>query len=73
MVLVLWSPILVPLLPTIVQSWTTNNPPRIAEFACIVGLYIAVMILTMKWGRRVRGYENSLEQYGLDITSLPKV
>ncbi|KAH9804807.1 alpha/beta-Hydrolases superfamily protein [Citrus sinensis] len=73
MVLVLWSPVLVPLLPTIVQSWTTNNPSRIAEFACIVGLYIAVMILTMKWGRRVRGYENSLEQYGLDITSLPKV
>ncbi|GAV70962.1 Abi domain-containing protein [Cephalotus follicularis] len=73
MLIVLWSPIVVPLLPTLVQSWATNNPSRIAELACVVGLYIAVMILVMMWGKRIRGYENPLEQYGLDMTSLPKV
>ena len=73
MVLVLWSPVVVPLLPTLVQSWATHTPSRIAEFACIIGLYTAVMILIMIWGKRVRGYEDPLEQYGLDLTSLPKV
>ena len=73
MVLVLWSPVAVPLLPTLVQSWTTKNPSRIAELACIVGLYTAVTILVMQWGKRIRGYENPPEQYGLDLTSLPNV
>ncbi|XP_044471863.1 uncharacterized protein LOC123200634 isoform X2 [Mangifera indica] len=73
MVILLWSPVVVPLLPTLVQSWTTNNPSRIAELACIVGLYTAVMILVVLWGRRIRGYENPLERYGLDMTSLSKV
>ncbi|XP_022728820.1 uncharacterized protein LOC111284421 isoform X2 [Durio zibethinus] len=66
--LVLWSPVIVPLLPTLVQSWTTNNPSKFAELVSIIGFYTAVMILVMLWGKRIRGYENPLEQYGLDLT-----
>lgn len=73
MILVLWSPVVIPLLPTIVQAWTTKTPSKIAEFACIIGLYIAIMILVMLWGKRIRGYEDAFEQYGLDLTSLQKV
>ncbi|XP_039071589.1 uncharacterized protein LOC120218760 [Hibiscus syriacus] len=67
--LVLWSPVIVPLLPTLVQSWTRNNPSKFAELVSIIGLYYALMILVMLWGKRIRGYENPLEQYGLDSTS----
>lgn len=73
MVLVLWSPVVVPLLPTFLQSWATNTSSRIAELACIFGLYTAFMILVIIWGKRIRGYENPLQKYGLDLTSLPKV
>lgn len=73
MVLVLWSPVAVPLLPTLVQSWATKTHSVFAELACIIGLYTAIMILVMIWGKRIRGYENPLEQYGLDLTSLSKV
>ncbi|XP_061361617.1 uncharacterized protein LOC133305413 isoform X2 [Gastrolobium bilobum] len=73
MVLVLWSPTAIPLLPTIVQSWTAKTPSKIAEFACIIGLYTAIMILVMLWGKRIRGYENAFEQYGLDLTSSRKL
>ncbi|XP_021804871.1 uncharacterized protein LOC110749150 isoform X1 [Prunus avium] len=73
MVLVLWSPVVVPLLPTFLQSWATNTSSRIAELACIVGLYTAFMILIIIWGKRIRGYENPLQKYGLDLTSLPKL
>lgn len=73
MVLVLWSPVAVPLLPTLVRGWTTNTSSRIAELFCIGGLYTAIMILVMLWGRRIRGYEDALEQYGLDLTSSQKV
>ncbi|KAF8393682.1 hypothetical protein HHK36_021929 [Tetracentron sinense] len=73
MVLVLWSPVVVPLFPTLVQSWATHNSSRIAEFACVIGLYTAVMILVKIWGKRIRGYENPFEQYGLDLTSSPKL
>ncbi|CAK8563935.1 unnamed protein product [Lathyrus sativus] len=69
MILVLWSPVAIPFLPTIVQGWTTNSPSIIAECACIIGLYIAIMILVMLWGKRIRGYENAFEEYGLDLTS----
>lgn len=71
--LVLWSPVVVPLLPTLVQSWTTNNPSKFAELVSIVGFYTAVMILVMLWGKRIRGYENPLEEYGLDLKSPSKV
>ncbi|KAJ1402966.1 Alpha/Beta hydrolase fold [Sesbania bispinosa] len=73
MVLVLWSPVAIPLLPTIVQGWTTKVPSKIAEFACVIGLYTAITILVMLWGKRIRGYENAFEQYGLDFTSSHKL
>ncbi|KAL3535480.1 hypothetical protein ACH5RR_003941 [Cinchona calisaya] len=69
MVLVLWSPVVVPLLPTLVQSWATHNSPRIAELACLVGLYVSIMLMVTLWGKRIRGYDNPLEQYGLNLTS----
>lgn len=73
MALVLWSPVVIPLLPTLVQSWTTKAPNVVAEYACIVGFYVATTILVMLWGKRIRGYENPVEQYGLDLTSRPRV
>ncbi|CAN4110023.1 unnamed protein product [Withania somnifera] len=73
MVLVLWSPVAVPFLPTLVQSWTTQKPSRIAELSCIIGLYMSIFLLVILWGRRIRRYENPLEQYGLDMTSTHKV
>ncbi|XP_054820922.1 uncharacterized protein LOC129319857 isoform X2 [Prosopis cineraria] len=73
MVLVLWSPVAIPLLPTLVQSWTTNSPSRIAELSCIIGLYTATTILVVLWGKRIRGYENALQQYGLDLRSPRKL
>ncbi|XP_055824137.1 uncharacterized protein LOC129892585 isoform X2 [Solanum dulcamara] len=73
MVLVLWSPVVIPFLPTLVQSWTTQNPSRTAELVCIIGLYMSIFLLVTLWGKRIRGYENPLEQYGLDMTSIQKV
>ncbi|KAF6174309.1 hypothetical protein GIB67_040802 [Kingdonia uniflora] len=73
MVLVLWSPVVIPLFPTLVQGWASRNSTGIAEYACVAGLYTAVTILIVLWGKRVRGYENSFEQYGLDFTSSPKL
>ncbi|XP_016466382.1 uncharacterized protein LOC107789128 isoform X1 [Nicotiana tabacum] len=72
MVLVLWSPVVVPLLLTLVQRWTTQKPSRTAELVCIVGLYMSIFLLVTLWGKRIRGYENPLEQYGLDMTSMQK-
>lgn len=73
MVLVLWSPVVVPLFPKLVQSWMSHSSSGIADFACIFGLYIAVTILVMLWGKRIRGYEYPLKQYGLDLMSMQKV
>lgn len=73
MVIVLWIPVVVPLLPTIVQSWATHSPAKFAELACVIGVYVSVMMLITLWGKKVRGYQRPLEQYGLDLTSLPKV
>ncbi|MCD9640082.1 hypothetical protein HAX54_025113 [Datura stramonium] len=73
MVLLLWSPVAVPFLPTLVQSWTTQKPSRTAELICIIGLYVSIFLLVTLWGKRIRGYENPLEQYGLDMTSMQKV
>ncbi|RWW79839.1 hypothetical protein BHE74_00011857 [Ensete ventricosum] len=72
MVLVLWSPVVFPLLPTLVQSWTTRTSNKIAEYACVLGLHVSSMILVVLWGKRIRGYDNPLEQYGLDLTA-PRV
>ncbi|KAI8565318.1 hypothetical protein RHMOL_Rhmol03G0249700 [Rhododendron molle] len=73
MVLVLWSPVVVPLLPTLVQSWASHNSSKFAELVCIIGLYSSVAILVTLWGKRVRGYDNPFEQYGLDFTSSSKI
>ncbi|CAL9084504.1 unnamed protein product, partial [Musa textilis] len=69
MALVLWSPVVVPLLPMLVQSWTTKTSNKFAEYACVLGLYASSMILVVLWGKRIRGYDNPLEQYGLDFTA----
>ncbi|PHT75802.1 hypothetical protein T459_19324 [Capsicum annuum] len=73
MVLVLWSPVVVPFLPTLVQSWTMQKPSRTAELICIIGLYVFIFLLVTLWGKRIRGYENPLVQYGLDMNSTQKV
>ncbi|KAL8488152.1 hypothetical protein ACS0TY_023984 [Phlomoides rotata] len=73
MVLLLWSPVVLPLLPTLMQSWATHNPFKIAEFACIVGLYVSIMIMITLWGKRVRKYDDPLMQYGLDLDSVSKL
>lgn len=73
MVLVLWSPVVVPLIPTLVQNWIAKSSTGIAEYACIIGLYSAVMMLVMLWGKRIRGYKNPLERYGLNLVSSQKV
>lgn len=73
MVLVLWSPVVIPLLPTLVQSWTISASTGIVGYACIVGLYVSIMILVMLWGKRIRGYDNPVEQYGMNLASTSRV
>lgn len=73
MALLLWSPVVVPLLPTLLQLWTLHLSPGVAGLASIIGLYAAVIILITIWGRRIRGYEQPLEQYGLSISSVSKI
>ena len=73
MVLILWSPVVIPLLPMLVQSWTISASTGIIGYACIVGLYVSIMILVMLWGKRIRGYEDPVEQYGMNIWSASRV
>ncbi|EEC84631.1 hypothetical protein OsI_31501 [Oryza sativa Indica Group] len=73
MVFVLWSPVVIPLLPTLVQSWTISSSTGIVGYACIVGLYVSIMILVILWGKRIRGYENPVEQYGMNLASVSRV
>ncbi|XP_076925174.1 uncharacterized protein LOC143587900 isoform X1 [Bidens hawaiensis] len=73
MVLVLWTPVVVPLLPTLVQNWTAHKSSRYAELTCIIGLYGSIMILVVLWGKRIRGYEDPLERYGLELTSARQI
>ncbi|KAL5995768.1 hypothetical protein ACLOJK_025838 [Asimina triloba] len=73
MVLVLWSPIVVPLLPTLAQNLMIQKSTGIAEYCCLVGLCFSVTLLVMLWGKRIRGYENPVEEYGLDLTSSDKL
>ncbi|CAM8963815.1 unnamed protein product [Rhodiola kirilowii] len=72
MVILLWSPVCIPLLPTLVRGWTTKSPSKAAELCCIIGLYVAVTVLIMLWGKRIRGYERPFQQYGLDF-KLPEL
>ncbi|XP_023750757.1 uncharacterized protein LOC111899113 isoform X1 [Lactuca sativa] len=71
LVVVLWTPVVVPLLPTLLQNWATKNSSAngFAELACIIGLYGSVVVLVVLWGKRIRGYENPLEKYGLNFKS----
>ncbi|KAL2940524.1 Embryogenesis-associated protein EMB8 [Bienertia sinuspersici] len=73
MVLVLWSPVLLPLLPTLFHNMATHTSSRVVELACVFGLYSAVTILIIQWGKGIRGYEYPLKQYGLDFASSRKV
>ncbi|KAL6521319.1 hypothetical protein OROGR_017888 [Orobanche gracilis] len=72
MVLLLWSPIVLPFLPILIQSWLTQTPLKFAEFACIAGLYFSIMIMVTLWGKRIRQYDDPILQYGLDLASVPK-
>ena len=67
MALLLWSPVLVPLLPTLLRQWTIQSYNGIASMAALVGLYGAVIILVAIWGRKIRGYTNPLGQYGIKL------
>ncbi|KAF6171586.1 hypothetical protein GIB67_018110 [Kingdonia uniflora] len=49
MVLVLWSPMVIPLFSTLVQGSASRNSTGIAEYACVAGLYTAVTILMSSW------------------------
>ncbi|CAM6008624.1 unnamed protein product [Sphagnum balticum] len=73
MALVLWAPVLVPLLPSLLQQLATNVHNGVSETASVLGLYGAVLILITIWGKRVRGYEKPLIQYGLRLFSRKKL
>ncbi|KAF6155028.1 hypothetical protein GIB67_035775 [Kingdonia uniflora] len=45
MVLVMWSPVVIPLFPTLVQGSASRNSTSIAEYSCVAGHYTAVTIL----------------------------
>ncbi|XP_051131125.1 uncharacterized protein LOC127251464 isoform X2 [Andrographis paniculata] len=73
MVLLLWSPVVIPMLPTLMQNWSTQSHFKIAEFACIASLYVSVLIMIALWGKRIRKYDDPLLQYGMDLASVPKL
>lgn len=73
MAVILWTPVLVPLLPTLLQQWATKSPSGVADAAAGIGLYGAIFILVTIWGRRVRGYDRPLVSYGLHLFSRAKV
>ncbi|KAL2613381.1 hypothetical protein R1flu_025073 [Riccia fluitans] len=73
MALLLWTPVLVPLLPTLLQQWATKSPSGVADAAAGVGLYAAVFILITIWGKRVRDYDRPLVAYGLELLSRAKL
>nr|XP_051190650.1 uncharacterized protein LOC127303974 [Lolium perenne] len=56
-----------------ISRWTISASTGIVGDACIVGLYVSIMILVMLWGKRIRGYENPVEQYGMNLTSVSRV
>ncbi|KAH7422912.1 hypothetical protein KP509_12G031700 [Ceratopteris richardii] len=67
MVLLIWSPVLVPLLPSLLQQWASQSHNTFATTAAIIGLYCAVVILINIWGKKIRGYEDALYQYGVTL------
>ncbi|CAM6096093.1 unnamed protein product [Calypogeia fissa] len=73
MAVLLWTPVLVPLLPTLLQQWATKSSSGVADAAAGIGLYGAVFILVTIWGRRIRGYDRPLVSYGLQLFSRAKL
>lgn len=73
MVVLLWSPVLIPVLPSLLHQWATKAPGGVADAASAVGLYGAILILVTIWGKRVRGYSKPLIYYGLRLWSKRKV
>ncbi|KAH9305683.1 hypothetical protein KI387_010087, partial [Taxus chinensis] len=73
MALLLWSPVVVPLLPTLIQHWSLHTSLGVAGIASKIGLYGAHIILVIIWGKRIQGYEQPLEQYGLLVFSLSEI
>lgn len=67
MAVLLWSPVLVPLLPSLLQQWASQSHNGVASTAALIGLYGAVVILITIWGRKIRGFEDPLQQYGVSI------
>lgn len=67
MAILLWSPVLVPLLPAFLQQWASGSHNVVASTAALIGLYGAVVILITIWGRKIRGYEDPLQRYGVSI------
>ena len=67
MALLLWSPVFVPLLPTLLQQWAKESYNSIASMAALVGLYGAVVILVAIWGRKIRGYDDPFVEYGIKL------
>ncbi|GAQ84502.1 Putative alpha/beta hydrolase [Klebsormidium nitens] len=65
MSVILWTPVLVPLLPTILQHRATGGKGGVAEAAAAAGLYLAVLMLIHIWGRVVRGFKRPFTSYGL--------
>ncbi|CAA3011327.1 CAAX amino terminal protease [Olea europaea subsp. europaea] len=73
MVLLLWSLVVIPLLPSLIQSWATRSPFKIAVLACIASVYVSIMIMITLWENRICKYDDPLKQYGMDLTSIHEV
>jgi hypothetical protein len=73
MALLLWSPVVIPFLPILVQNWSIKASSGIVGYACVFGLYASLSFLIMLWGKRIRGYDDPVVQYGLDLISATRV
>jgi hypothetical protein len=73
MALLLWSPVVIPFLPILVQNWSIKASSGIVGYACVFGLYASLSFLIMLWGKRIRGYDDPVVRYGLDLTSATRV
>ncbi|XP_024544544.1 uncharacterized protein LOC112351260 [Selaginella moellendorffii] len=70
MVLLLWSPIFLPLLPTLLTEWASHSSGGVAQCACVFGFYGALILLIIIWGKKIRGFDQPLHQYGLRLKRL---
>lgn len=72
LIVLLWSPVLIPVLPSLLHQWATKSPGGVVGAASVVDLYRAILILVTIWGRRVRGFSKPLVHYGLRFWSKRK-